>query len=121
MEYLGKSTYENLPLDFKEYFDERCMYVEDLQGSTRYDCQEKFININSNVTLTPMELRTAIICHFSDFIREFSLDYRWIEKQVSKISVKGRILDEFILCLFCPFGSDKISDIGINDIMLLIR
>jgi len=112
---LGKSTYENLPLDFKEYFDERCMYVEDLQGSTRYDCQEKFININSNVTLTAMELRTAIICHFSDFIREFSLDYRWIENQVSKISVKGRVLDEFILACFVYLGSDKISGIGINE------
>ena len=109
---LGKSTYENLPLDFKEYFDERCMYVEDLQGSTRYDCQEKFININSNVTLTAMELRTAIICHFSDFIREFSLDYRWIGKQVSTITVKGRILDEFILACFVHLGSDKISSIA---------
>jgi hypothetical protein len=109
---LGKSTYENLPLDFKEYFDERCMYVEDLQGSTRYDCQEKFININSNVTLTPMELRTAIICHFSDYIREFSLNYRWIENQVSKISVKGRNLDEFVLACFVYLGSDKISSIG---------
>ena len=88
------------------------MYVEDLQGSTRYDCQEKFININSNVTLTAMELRTAIICHFSDFIREFSLDYRWIEKQVSTISVKGRNLDEFILACFVHLGSDKISSIG---------
>ena len=112
---LGKSTYENLPLDFKEYFDERCMYVEDLQGSTRYDCQEKFININSMVTLTAMELRTAIICHFSDFIREFSLDYRWIENQVSKISVKGRVLDEFILACFVHLGSDKISGIGLNE------
>ena len=112
---LGKSTYENLPLDFKEYFDERCMYIEDLQGSTRYDCQEKFININSMVTLTKMELRTAIICHFSDFIREFSMDYTWIENQVSKISVKGRNLDEFILACFIHLGNDTISGIGVKE------
>ena len=112
---LGKSTYENLPLDFKEYFDERCMYIEDLQGSTRYDCQEKFININSMVTLTKMELRTAIICHFSDFIREFSMDYTWIENQVSKISVKGRNLDEFILACFIHLGNDTISGIGVTE------
>ena len=109
---LGKSTYENLPTEFKEYFDSRSMFIEDLQGATRYDCQEKFVNINSNVKLTAMELRTAIICHFSDYIREFSLDYTWIEDQISKISVKGRVLDEFILACFIYLGDEKISDIN---------
>jgi len=113
---LGKSTYENLPTEFKEYFDSRLMSIEELVGASREDCQRKFQNINNNVALTAQELRTATMCAFADSIRQTAVDNQWISEKIKKLCVKGRVLDEFILYCIVHFGRDEISGITPTDL-----
>ncbi len=112
---LYKHKFVDLPSDVKDWLENRMMTVEFLMGASREDCHDKFRNINNNVPLTAQELRTAIICDFSQFVLDLVKEHEFISDKIVKLSLKGRKLDEFIVACLVFLGSDEISSIGKKD------